>query len=132
VLASDIIAFDIYPYNGCFRGLDICGKFWLSAFGIDRLRQWSTHNQAVWTWIETTKMRGVSGPTPAQTASEVWLSLIHGANRIGYFIHVFNPSFREDGIFNDPTTVAAVTSLNAKSRHSPLYSTARVSPDWST
>jgi hypothetical protein len=61
-------------------------------------------------------MRGVSGPIPAQTASEVWLSLIHGANGIGYFIHVFNPTFREDGIFNDRAMVAGVTSLNAKIR----------------
>ena len=53
-------------------------------------------------------MRGVNGPTPTQTASEVWLSLIHGANGIGYFIHVLSPSFREDGVFNDPTMVAAL------------------------
>jgi hypothetical protein len=116
VPASDIISFDIYPYNGCSKERDICGKFWLNAFGIDRLRQWSTHNQAVWTWIETTKMHGVSGPAPTQTASQVWLSLIHGANGIGYFIHVFRPSFREDGVFNDPTMVAALTSLNAEIR----------------
>lgn len=116
VPASDIISFDIYPYNGCSKEPDICGKFWLNAFGIDRLHRWSTHNQAVWTWIETTKMRGVNGPTPTQTASEVWLSLIHGAKGIGYFIHVFSPSFREDGVFNDPTMVAALTSLNAEIR----------------
>lgn len=116
VPAADIIAFDIYPYNGCSRERDICGKFWLSAFGVDRLHQWSTRQQAVWTWIETTKMRGASGPTPVQVASEAWLSLIHGANGIGYFVHVFRPSFREDGVFNDQTMVAALTTLNAQIR----------------
>lgn len=56
----------------------------------------------------------MDGPTPTQMASEVWLSLIHGANGIGYFIQVFSPSFREDGVFNDPAMVAALTTLNAQ------------------
>ena len=44
--------------------------------------------------------------------SEVWLSLIHGANGIAYFVDTWNPSFREDGIFADSTMTAAVTALN--------------------
>jgi hypothetical protein len=112
VPSSDIVGFDIYPYNKCGTEPAICGQFWRNAFGIDRLRQWSTHNQAVWTWIETTNMNGTGGPTPAQMESEVWLSLIHGANGIGYFIDTWYPSFREDGIFNDPAMVAAVARLN--------------------
>jgi hypothetical protein len=116
---ADIVAFDIYPYNACGRNANekaICGQFWLNAFGIDRLFQWSTHHQAVWTWIETTPMNGGYGPTPAQTASEVWLALIHGANGIGYFVHVLSPSFREDGIFANPDMVRAVTTLNKQIR----------------
>jgi hypothetical protein len=115
--ASDIVAFDIYPYNNCGGDTNeqvTCGQFWLNAFGVDRLHTWSTRNQAVWTDIETTIIAAntTTGPTPVQTASEVWLSLIHGANGICYFIDTWNPSFREDGIFANQTMVTAVTALN--------------------
>jgi len=115
--AADIVDSDIYPYNNCGGDTNeqmTCGQFWLNAFGIDRLRQWSTRNQAAWTDIETTIIGAgtTAGPTPAQTKSEVWLALIHGANGITYFIDTWNPSFREDGIFADATMVSAVTALN--------------------
>ena len=115
--AGDIVDFDIYPYNNCAGDANeqvTCGQFWLNAFGIDRLRDWSTHGQALWTDIETTSIAAgsTSGPTPQQTKSEVWLALIHGANGITYFVDTWNPSFREDGIFANSTMVAAVTTLN--------------------
>jgi hypothetical protein len=46
--------------------------------------------------------------------SETWLSIIHGANGITYFLDTWNPSFREDGIFANPDMVAAVTAMNAQ------------------
>ncbi len=117
VPASDIVDFDIYPYNNCGGDSNeqvTCGQFWLNAHGVDRLHGWSTRGQAVWTDIETTTIAAgtTTGPTPAQTKSEVWLSLIHGANGITYFLDTWNPSFREDGIFADPAMVTAVTALN--------------------
>jgi hypothetical protein len=117
VPASDIIDFDIYPYNNCGGDSNeqvTCGQFWLNAYGVDRLRGWSTRGQAVWTDIETTIIAAgtTTGPTPKQTRSEVWLSLIHGANGITYFLDSWNPSFREDGIFASSTMVSAVTALN--------------------
>jgi len=117
VPASDVIAFDIYPYNNCGGDANVkvtCGQFWLNAFGVDRLHQWSNRGQAAWTDIETTTIAAgtTSGPTPVQVRSEVWLSLIHGANGITYFVHTWEPTFREDGIFNDATMVAAVKALN--------------------
>ena len=86
----------------------------MNAFGVDRLHQWSNRGQAAWTDIETTTIAAgtTSGPTPVQVRSEVWLSLIHGANGITYFVHTWEPTFREDGIFNDATMVAAVKALN--------------------
>jgi hypothetical protein len=119
VPASDIVAFDIYPYNNCSGDSNekaTCGQFWLNASGVDRLHQWSNRQQAVWTDIETTVINaGTSaGPTPHETSSEVWLSLIHGANGIEYFVDTWNPSFREDGIFANATMVSAVTALNAQ------------------
>jgi hypothetical protein len=91
-----------------------CGQFWLNAFGVDRLHQWSNRGQAVWTDLETTTIAAgtSSGPTPAQVRSEVWLSLIHGANGVTYFVHTWEPTFREDGIFANPTMVATVKALN--------------------
>jgi hypothetical protein len=117
VPASDIIAFDIYPYNNCSGDANAqvtCGQFWLNASGVDNLHQWSNRNQAVWTDIETTVIGAgtTDGPTPVQTASEVWLSLIHSANGIIYFIDSWVPSFREDAIFETVPMVTAVTALN--------------------
>jgi hypothetical protein len=119
VPASDIIAFDIYPYNNCggdVNEMATCGQFWLNAFGVDRLHMWSTRNQAVWTDFETTVIAAgtTTGPTPTQTISEVWLALIHSANGIIYFLDSWQPSFREDAIFANAAMVTAVTGLNAQ------------------
>ena len=119
VPASDIVSFDIYPYNNCGGDTNeqaTCGQFWLNAFGVDRLHQWSNRNQAVWTDLETTIINAgtTTGPTPAETVSEVWLSLIHSANGVCYFIDSWNPSFREDAIFENQAMVTAVTALNAQ------------------
>jgi hypothetical protein len=117
VPASDIVAFDIYPYNNCGGDSNeqvTCGQFWLNAYGVDRLHQWSNRNQVVWTDFETTIISAntTTGPTPKQTISEVWLSLIHEASGVVYFLDTWNPSFREDGIFANPAMVTAVTALN--------------------
>jgi hypothetical protein len=117
VPASDIVAFDIYPYNNCSGDANeqvTCGEFWLNAAGVDNLHMWSTRNQAVWTDFETTVINAdtTDGPTPTETASEVWLALIHGANGVIYFIDSWNPSFREDAIFENSAMVTAVTALN--------------------
>jgi hypothetical protein len=119
VAASDIIAFDIYPYNNCGGDTNekaTCGQFWLNAFGVDRLHTWATRNQAVWTDFETTIIAAntTTGPTPTQTVSEVWLALIHEANGVIYFLDTWNPSFREDAIFASMPMVTAVTALNAQ------------------
>jgi hypothetical protein len=123
VAASDIVAFDIYPYNNCGgdpNEMATCSQFWLNAFGVDRLHQWgaASRNQAVWTDFETTVIQAgtTSGPTPAQTVSEVWLALIHEANGVIYFLDSWNPSFREDAIFANTAMVGAVTALNAQIR----------------
>jgi hypothetical protein len=119
VPASDIIAFDIYPYNNCSGDTNeqvTCGEFWLNAAGVDNLHQWANRNQAAWTDFETTVINAgtTDGPTPVQTTSEVWLALIHSANGIIYFIDSWNPSFREDAIFesSNANMVTAVTALN--------------------
>jgi hypothetical protein len=119
VPASDIVSFDIYPYNNCGGDTNeqvTCGQFWLNASGVDRLHQWSNRNQAAWTDFETTIISAgtTTGPTPTETVSEVWLALIHSANGICYFIDSWVPSFREDAIFENQPMVAAVTALDAQ------------------
>jgi len=113
VPAADIVSFDVYPYNACGSSNPsesaICGEFWMNALGIENLLVWENAQQSAWTWIETT-----GSVTPAQTASEVWLALIHGAGGIGYYVDVFTPTFREDGVFNNPAMVTALTSLNSQ------------------
>jgi hypothetical protein len=119
VPASDITSFDIYPYNNCSGDANskvTCGEFWLNAAGVDNLHMWANRNQAAWTDIETTVIAAgtTDGPTPVQTASEVWLSLIHGAAGIVYFLDSWQPSFREDAIFESTAMVTAVTALDAQ------------------
>ncbi|HXU06449.1 MAG TPA: hypothetical protein VN903_36085 [Polyangia bacterium] len=132
VPAADIIAFDIYPYNNCGGDANVkmtCGQFWLNAFGVDRLRSWSNRGQAVWTDFETTTINAgtSSGPTPAQVRSEVWLALIHGANGVTYFVHTWEPTFREDGIFANTTMVSAVKTLNQQVKSlAPVLNSANV------
>jgi hypothetical protein len=114
---TDIVSFDIYPYNNCAGDANeqmTCGEFWLNALGVDNLHMWSDRNQAVWTDFETTVISAgtTSGPTPTETVSEVWLALVHGANGVEYFIDSWNPSFREDAIFENPAMVSAVTALD--------------------
>ena len=113
--ASDIVSFDIYPYNNCSgdsNEMATCGQFWLNAFGVDRLHEWSDRGHAVWSDFETTVISGTTGPTPEETSSEVWLALIHSANGVLYFIDTFTPAFREDAIFADAAMVASVTAMN--------------------
>ena len=42
----------------------------------------------------------------------MWLALIHEANGVLYFIDSWNPSFREDAIFESSAMVTAVTALD--------------------
>jgi hypothetical protein len=119
VPASDIVSFDIYPYNNCGGDTNdqvTCRQFWLNAYGVDELHMWANRNQAVWSDFETTVISAgtTSGPTPAETVSEVWLALIHSANGILYFIDSWNPSFREDAIFENQAMVTAITALDAQ------------------
>jgi hypothetical protein len=117
VPATDIVSFDIYPYNNCSgspNDMVTCGQFWLNASGVDNLRSWAKRNQVAWSDFETTVIgAGTSdGPTPDQTALEVWLALIHGAGGVEYFLDSWQPKFREDAIFENTAMVTAVTALN--------------------
>jgi hypothetical protein len=110
--AGDVISFDVYPVA------DYNGQLELVSNGLANLKTWTGQcncgNKIIWNFIETTPFNGGATPTPAQIQSEVWMSLIHGSQGIIYFMHVLSPTFREDGIFNYPASVQAVTSIDAQ------------------
>ena len=44
--------------------------------------------------------------------AEAWMSLIHGSQGLIYFVHQFEPKFREAALLDDPEMLEAVTRLN--------------------
>ena len=80
--------------------------------GVDRLRQWSAPTQPTWTFIETTNIFGVGGPTAAQVKAEIWASLIHGSRGIVYFAHQISPNFDDAVLLHNPAMNAAVTGID--------------------
>jgi len=91
VKGGDIVSFDIYPVNHEERA--VRGNLWYVARGVERLVQWSKGENR-----SGTASNAPSSPTrntnPAQQVrAEVWMSLIHGARGLIYFVHQFKPTF---------------------------------------
>ena len=77
------------------------------------LVEWSGGEKIVWNFIETTHINHpTSRPTTSQIKTEVWMSIIHGSQGIMYFVHEWEPSFREDGIFRYQEIVQGVRDIN--------------------
>jgi hypothetical protein len=111
IRGGDVISFDIYPV--AFYG----GRLEIVPRGIDNLKRWAQQaggSHVIWNFIEGAAINGGAVPTYAQLHAEVWMSLIHGSQGIVYFVDQFEPKFREDGIFNFPTVVRAVASINSQ------------------
>lgn len=125
--AGDILSFDIYPANS--NDAATAQKLWLVAEGVDRLRMDAGDHKPVWAWIETTQIdsSGGPGPTPAQTRTEVWMALVHGAMGFGYFAHRISP-FDETGLLDDATMSAAVGTIDTEVRSlAPVLNTQSIS-----
>ena len=106
-LGADIVSFDIYPVNN--TDTTTHGNLWYVAMGVDQLRMSTNYQKPVWNWIETTGIDDPAhAPTPAQVESEVWMSLVHGSRGIGYFCHIFSPTFVEAGLLANATMKNAV------------------------
>lgn len=111
VRGADIVSFDIYPV--VHESPAIAGRLEYVARGVERLRGWAGENRTVWNCIECTHISNPKAKaTPAQVRAEVWMSLIHGSQGLIYFVHQFQPSFREAALLDDPAMLAAVTTLN--------------------
>jgi hypothetical protein len=91
----------------------VAGKLEFVPNGVQRLRQWSGDKKIVWNCIEASRISNTKvKPTPAQVRSEVWMSIIAGSRGLIYFVHQFEPQFREASLLDDPDLLAEVTSVN--------------------
>jgi hypothetical protein len=108
---ADILSFDIYPV--VHPDPEVAGKLEFVARGVERLRGWAKPDQLVWNCIECTRIGNTEvKPTPDQVRAEVWMSLVHGSRGLIYFVHQFEPTFREAALLDDPEMLAAVTRIN--------------------
>lgn len=111
IQGADIVSFDIYP--AVHENAQVAGKLEFVARGVERLVRWSDHKKIVWNCIECSRISNETvKPTPEQIRSEVWMSLIHGSRGIIYFVHQFEPNFKEASLLDDPELLPAVTELN--------------------
>lgn len=108
---ADIASFDIYP--AVHDHPAVAGKLEFVARGVKRLVDWTEGKKVVWNCIECTHISNPDvKPTPAQVRAEVWMALIHGSKGLVYFVHQFEPSFKEAALLDDPEMLAAVTAVN--------------------
>ena len=107
----DIASFDIYP--AVHENKEVAGKLEFVPQGVERLRRWSNDQKIVWNCIECSRISNTKiKPTPSQIRAEVWMSLIHGSRGLIYFVHQFEPDFKEASLLDDAELLPAVTAIN--------------------
>ncbi|MBN2473175.1 MAG: hypothetical protein JXB62_01105 [Pirellulales bacterium] len=98
--ATDVVGYDIYPIYGWNK------PEWLYLVH-DATEQLvgMAKDRPVYAWIETSKGGQWTGPlerqqdvTPAHIRAEVWMAVCRGATAIGYFTHVWKPSYHQFGV----------------------------------
>ncbi|MCR9212710.1 MAG: beta-galactosidase [Proteobacteria bacterium] len=113
VQSGDIISFDIYPVT--HPDPAVGGKIEFVARGVDRLVKWTQGKKPIWSLVATSRVGNADiSPTPDQVRSQVWLSIIHGATGIVYFVHQFRPNFVEASLLGDSEMSAAITKINSR------------------
>ena len=98
--AADVLGYDIYPIYG-----------WNKPKWIHLVQEATAMlakmagKRPVYVWIETSKGGQYTGPlerqkdvTPAHIKAEVWMSITRGATAIGYFTHIWKPSYNQFGV----------------------------------
>jgi hypothetical protein len=127
--AADIIGYDIYPIYGWNK------PEWIHLVheATDLLAR-QTGQRPLYAWIETSKGGQWTGPlekqkdvTPAHIRAEVWMCICRGATAIGYFTHVWKPSYHQFGV--PPENRAAIRDINAQiTRLAPAILSAEPAP----
>jgi hypothetical protein len=100
IKATDVVGYDIYPIYGWNK------PEWIHlVHDATRLLVEKAGPRPVYAWIETSKGGQWTGPlerqkdvTPGHIRAEVWMSICGGATAIGYFTHVWKPSYRQFGV----------------------------------
>lgn len=114
VKGCDIASFDIYPV--VHDSPEVAGKLEFVARGVERLVGWQG-GKPTWNCIECTHIGNAkTKATPEQVRSEVWMSLIRGSRGLIYFVHQFEPSFKEAAVLGDKEMSAAITEINRQIR----------------
>ncbi len=88
---TDIISYDIYPISTYPNGEKL---LYSVADGIDSLKKFSNNKKPIWIWLEARTGDLDSGhrsPTPQEMRAEVWMTIIHGADGVGWFVAEFDP-----------------------------------------
>ncbi len=113
IRGCDIVSFDIYP--AVHDKPEVAGKLEFVPNGVERLLRWSDNKKIIWNCIECSRISNKDvKPTIEQIRSEVWMSLIQGSRGIIYFVHQFEPIFKEASLFEDSALLEGITKLNAE------------------
>jgi hypothetical protein len=100
IRATDVVGYDIYPIYGWNKP----EWLWL-VHDATKLLTEMAGSRPVYAWIETSKGGQWTGDlerqkdvTPAHIRAQVWMSICRGATAIGYFTHVWKPSYKQFGV----------------------------------
>jgi len=100
IASADVVGFDIYPIYGWNKPEWIHLVYEATAQLADL-----AESRPVYAWIETGKGGQYTGAlenqkdvTPRHIEAEVWMALCGGATGIGYFTHVWKPSYNQFGV----------------------------------
>ena len=107
--AADILGYDIYPIYGWNK------PEWIHlVHEATELLAQQAGQRPLYAWIETSKGGQWTGAledqkdvTPAHIKAEVWMSICRGATAIGYFTHVWKPSYHQFGVPEQNRTAPA-------------------------
>ncbi len=99
IQAADVVGYDIYPIYGWNK------PEWIHlVHDATELLTNLAGKRAVYAWIETSRGGQWTGAlekqkkvTPEHIRAEVWMAICGGATSIGYFTHVWKPSFDSFG-----------------------------------
>ncbi|MHC4181084.1 MAG: hypothetical protein ACYSWU_26605, partial [Planctomycetota bacterium] len=100
IRATDVVGYDIYPIYGWNK------PEWIHLVheATGQLVEMAGR-RPVYAWIETSRGGQWTGPlerqkevTPAHIRAEVWMAVCRGATAIGYFTHVWKPSYKQFGV----------------------------------
>ena len=103
----DMISYDVYPVSDSGERY-----LWWQAKGLDKLKEYNGPDKPRANCIGTNFTGDKKAPTPENTKTEIWISIIHGSKGIIYFCHNFKPKFQEAALLEDPKQRESVKKIN--------------------